>query len=165
MKLVLAIALALSSSVAAAYDVNGVGLGSKELDVKKTFPSVHCKELEWRSDAADRRCDDARIPLAGGEAKVTYYLKAGVVRGFDLRFDIKDMEKVKSMLVARWGKPLTEVTETIGARNKDQKDRKVFKMRWEKSGDRAILVAQLDKKRATVEVERGNFFQEIYKVK
>ena len=165
MKLVLAIVLGLLSSVASAYDVNGVGLGSKELDVKKTFPSVHCKELEWRTDAADRRCDDAHIVVGGVEAKVTYYLKAGIIRGFDLRFDVKDLEKMKSLLIARWGQPMTQVTETIGARKKDQKDRQVFKMRWEKSGDRALLAAQLEKKRVTVEVERGNFFQEIYKVK
>src|SRR5690349_24073676 len=101
MRLVLAILLCVLSSAALAFDVNGVGLGSKELDVKKAFPSVHCKELEWRTDAADRRCDDARIPVAGAEAKVTYYLKGGVIRGFDLRFDAKDLEKIKSTLVAR----------------------------------------------------------------
>lgn len=151
-----------------AYEVNGVPLGGKEIDVKKTFPSVHCKELEWRTDAADRRCDDARVPFGGpggAEAKVTFYLKAGVIRGFDLRFDIKDLEKVKATLRKRWGAPLAEVTETIGARSKDQKDRQVFKMRWEKGEDRAILTAQLEKKRANLEVARGNFFNEIYKVK
>jgi len=165
MRFLLAIPLCALSSAALAFDVNGVALGGKELDVKKAFPSVHCKELEWRTDAADRRCDDAHIALGGVEAKVTFYLKADVIRGFDLRFDIKDLEKVKATLASRWGKPLTQVTETIGARKKDQKDRQVFKMRWEKAGERAILVAQLEKKRATVEAERGNFFNEIYKVK
>src|SRR5262249_28920671 len=94
---------------ALAYDVNGVPLGGKEIDVKKAFPSVHCKELEWRTDAADRRCDDARIPLGGTggpEAKVTFYLKAGVIRGFDLRFDLKEIEKVKALLKKRWGAPI-----------------------------------------------------------
>ena len=167
MRLLPALLLVLSLP-AFAYDVNGVGLGSREIDVKKGFPSAHCKVLEWRTDAADRRCDDARIPLGGAggaEAKVTFYLKAGVIRAFDLRFDIKELEKVKALLKKRWGAPLAEATETIGARNKDQKDRQVFKMRWEKGADRAILTAQLEKKRANVEVARGNFFNEVYRVK
>jgi hypothetical protein len=168
MKKLFPLAFAFLAAPAIAYDVNGVPLGGKEIDVKKAFPSVHCKELEWRTDAADRRCDDARIALGGPggpEAKVTFYLKASVIRGFDLRFDIKDLEKVKAVLKKRWGAPLAEVTETIGARDKDKKDRQVFKMRWEKGADKAILSAQLEKKRATVEVERGKFFNEVYKVK
>jgi len=166
-KLVLPI-LMLLSLPAYAYDINGVPLGGKEIDVKKTFPSVHCKELEWRTDAADRRCDDARIPLGGGsgpEAKITFYLKAGIIRAFDLRFDIIDLEKVKAVLRQRWGAPMAEATETIGARNKDDKDRHVFKMRWEKGEDRAILTAQLEKKKANVEVARGRFFDEVYRIK
>jgi hypothetical protein len=159
---------ALLAFPALAYDINGVKLGGREIDVKKTFPSVHCKDLEWRTDAADRRCDDSKIALGGAggvEAKVTFYLKAGVIRAFDLRFDTKDLERMKTILKTRWGAPLAEATETIGARNKEQKDRKVFKMRWEKGADRAVLSAQLEKKRANVEVARGNFFDEVYKVK
>ena len=37
-------------------------------------------------------------------------------------------------------------------------------MRWEKGADRAMLVAQLEKKRANLEVSRGNFPVEIYRV-
>jgi hypothetical protein len=157
--------LFLVSLPALAYDVNGVAIGSREIDVKKAFPSAHCKELEWRTDAADRRCDDALIQLNGVEAKVTFYLKAGIIRAFDLRFDIKDLDKVKSVLKSRWGAPLAEATETIGARKKGDKDRHVFKMRWEKGGDHAILTAQVEKKRAGVEAARGNFFDEVYRVK
>ena len=73
-----------------AYDVNGVGLGAREIDVKKAFPSVHCKALEWKSDAADRRCDDARISFGGVECKLTVYLKSGVIQAFDLR--IQDID-------------------------------------------------------------------------
>jgi hypothetical protein len=168
MRAALTVGLLTLALPAAAYDINGVPIGGREIDVKKMFPSVHCKELEWRTDAADRRCDDARIPLGGSggpEAKVTFYLKAGIIRAFDMRFDIKELEKVKALLKKRWGEPMAELTETIGARNKDEKDRQVFKMRWEKGEDRAILSAQLEKKRANVEVARGNFFDEIYKVK
>jgi hypothetical protein len=156
-------ALLAAAVPAAAFDVNGVKLGGREVDVKKTFPSAHCKALEWKSDAADRRCDDARISLNGTEARITVFLKADVVQAFDLRFDIKELEKVKETLRVRWGAPLAEATEAYS--RKDKEDRKVFKMRWEKGADRAILTAQLEKKRGTVEVSRGNFPDEIYRVK
>lgn len=148
---------------ALAYDANGVGLGGREIDVKKAFPSAHCKALEWKSDAADRRCDDARISFGGVEAKITFYLKAGAIQAFDLRFDTRDLERVKSLLRSRYGAPLAEATETIARRDKDE--RKVFKMRWEKGDDRAMLTAQLERKRANLEVSRGSFPDEIYRVK
>jgi hypothetical protein len=150
---------------AAAYDVNGVGLGGKEIDVKKAFPTAHCKPLEWKSSAADRRCDDAQISLDGVQTRYTAYLKDDVIQAFDLRFDLQDLEKAKKSLQARWGAPLAEATETFA--KKDKPDRKVFKMRWEKDkgNQRAILSAQLDKKRVSVEVSRGNFPDEIYRIR
>jgi len=148
---------------AIAYDINGVKLGGREVEVKKAFPSVHCKALEWKSDAADRRCDDARISLGGVQARITVFLKADSIQAYDLRFDVKELERVKAHLKARWGAPLAEATEVIARRDKE--DRKVFKMRWEKGADRALLVAQLEKKNATLEVSRGNFPQEIYRVR
>ena len=148
---------------ALAYDVNGVNLGGREADVKKAFPSAHCKPLDWKSDAADRRCDDARISLGGVSAQITVYLKAGAIQAMDLRFDTKDLERVKAALRSRWGAPLAEATEIIS--RKDAKDRKVAKMNWEKGADRAVLSAQLEKKRATVEISRGSFPQEIYRVR
>ena len=148
---------------ALAYDLNGVALGGRENDVKRAFPSAHCKPLEWQSDAADRRCDDARVALGGVQARITVFIKAGAIQAFELRFDTKDLERVKSALRARWGAPLAEATEVIARRDKD--DRKVFKMRWEMGVDRAILTAQLEKKRAGLEVSRGNFPDEIYRVR
>ena len=158
----LAAALALPLS-AAAYDVNGVKLGDREADIKKTFPSVHCKPLEWKSDAADRRCDDAQISLGGVQTRMTAYLKADAIQGFDLRMDIKDLDRVKVVLQGRWGAPLAQATDTIS--QKDKKDRQVFKMRWEKGTDVAILSAQLEKKRVIVEVARGSFLTEIYRIR
>lgn len=38
-------------------------------------------------------------------------------------------------------------------------------MRWEKGADRAVLTAQLDRKRANIEISRGRFPDEIYRVK
>lgn len=148
---------------ALAYDVNGVRLGGHEIEVKRAFASALCKALEWKSDAAERRCDDARISLNGVEARITVFLKADVIQAMDLRFDVKELERVKETLRARWGAPLAEATDTIS--RKDKPDRKVFKMRWEKGADRAILTAQLEKKRATLEVSRGTFPEEIYRVR
>ena len=161
-KLLLAVLL-FPGLAAAAYEVNGVALGGKEVDVLKAFPSARCKPLEWKSDAADRRCDDAQISLGGTMGKVTVFLKAGVIQAMDLRFDIKDVGQIKQTLRSRWGEPQAEATETFTA--KDKKDRSVFKMRWEKGADQAVFTAQMDKKRATLEISRGNFLVEIYRVK
>jgi hypothetical protein len=148
---------------ALAYDINGVALGGREAEVQKAFPSARCKPLEWKSDAADRRCDDARISLGGAVARITVFLKGGAIQAMDLRFNGKDLERVTETLRARWGAPQAEATETFAQRG--NKDRQVLKMRWEKGADRAVLTAQLDKKRATLEISRGKFPDEIYRVR
>ena len=146
-----------------AYDINGIKLGGREIDVKKAMPSALCKALEWKSDAADRRCDDAKVSIGTVASRVTVFLKADAIQAYEVRFDMKDLERMKSNLRKRWGEPLAEATEVIAKR--DKPDRKVLKMRWEKGADRALLVAQLEKKRASLEVSRGNFPVEIYRVK
>ena len=161
-KFLVATLLALPAA-AYAYDINGVKLGGREADVKKAFPSARCKPLEWKSNAAERRCDDGQISLGGVPAHFTAYLKDDAIQAFDLRFDMKDLERGKASLRAAWGAPLAETTETFA--RKDKPDRKVLKMRWEKGEDRAILSAQLDKGRVTVEVWRGGFAEEIYRIR
>ena len=163
MKKLLLLLLWLPALSAQAYDLNGIALGGKEIDVKKALPSVRCKALEWKSDAADRRCDDARAPFGGIETHITVFLKAGAIQAYDVRFDIKELERMKEYLRGRWGVPLSEATEVIARRDKE--DRKVFKMRWDKGNDRAILTAQLEKKRGSLEVSRGTFPEEIYRVR
>lgn len=160
---VLASLLLAAALPARAFDAGGVGIGAGEEAIRKAFPSAHCKPLEWKADAADRRCDDARAQVGGIPARLTFYLKAGAVQAFDLRFDSKDLERLKAQLRSRWGEPKAEATETLARR--EGEDRKVFKMRWEQGRDTALLVSQLDKKRVSVEVARGSFFDEIYKVK
>ncbi|MFY9317702.1 MAG: hypothetical protein WAO95_19360 [Burkholderiales bacterium] len=162
-KLALTLVLVALPITAAAYEVNGVRLGGRELDVKKAYPSAHCKPLEWKSNAADRRCDDAQVSLGGVQARFTAYLKDDAILAYDLRFDQKDLERAKATLAGLWGAPLSETTETFAQKNKP--DRKVLKMRWEKGADRAVLSAQLDKKRVGVEVSRGNFPEEIYRIR
>src|SRR5471030_1935172 len=161
-KLLFVLALCLSLP-AFGFELSGIKLGGRELDVKKAFPSAHCKVLEWKSDAADRRCDDAQISLGGVQAKITVFIKADIIQAYDLRFDIKELERVTAHLKSRWGAPLSEATEVIS--KKDKPDRKVYKALWEKGTDRAALVAQLEQKRGAIEVSRGNFPVEIYHIK
>ena len=163
MKRILFLGLCLMAFPALAYDINGIAIGGNEVDAKKAMPSTNCKPLEWKSDAADRRCDDSRVAVGGVESRITVFLKAGVIQAYDLRFDIKELERMKAHLKARWGAPLAEATEVIS--RKDKEDRKVFKMRWEKGEERAVLTAQLEKKRVSLEVSRGNFPVEIYRIR
>jgi hypothetical protein len=159
----LLLVLCLATAPALAYDINGVALGGGEAEVQKAFPSARCKPLEWKSDAADRRCDDARISLGGAAARITVFLKGGAIQAMDLRFNGKDLERVTDALRAHWGAPQAEATETFAAQG--GKDRRVYKMRWEKGAERAVLTAQADKKRATLEISRGKFPDEIYRVR
>jgi hypothetical protein len=162
MRLAPAALLALPA-IALAYDINGVDLGAKEAELQKAFPSARCRPLEWKSGAADRRCDDARVPLGGADARFTAFLKGGAVQAMDLRFNGKDLERVRAALRARWGAPQAEATEVYADRG--GKERSVVKMRWEKGADRAVLSAQQDRKRATLEISRGRFPEEIYRVR
>jgi hypothetical protein len=156
--------LLLAPSIAfGAFDANGVKLGDNELAVKKAFPGIHCKPLEWKSDAADRRCDDAKISFGGVEARVTLYLKADSVRGFDVRFDSGQMDAVADYLKRRFGKPVSEGRDKIVRKNKEE--REVFKVLWEEGKDKALLTSLSTGKRASLSVSRGNFEDEIYRVK
>ena len=152
-----------ASSAALAYDANGVRLGASESAVTDAFPSAHCQPLEWKSTAADRRCDDARIEFAGVRARVTFYLKHDAVQAFSIRFNPNDRERVVRYLKARYGEPKSERTDTF--RREGKPDRQVYKVRWESGRDKALLSVQLSRRRAQLEVSRGNFEQEIYRVK
>lgn len=164
MKRALAVMLSLGAVPAApAFDAGGVALGAGEAEVKRAYPAAHCKPLEWKSDAADRRCDDARISFGGARARITFYLRAGAVQAFAVRFDPGDLEPVKKHLRAGWGEPVAETTELIARSGSDE--RRIFKMRWEKGAARAVLTAPEKGKRASVEAWRGDFDTEIYRVR
>jgi hypothetical protein len=157
------VVLLFSRAALAAYDANGVALGATEKDVKKSFPSAYCKPLEWNSNAADRRCDDAKVVFAGAEARVTFYLKKDAVQAFDLRFDTKDLDKIVAHVKVRYGKPHSEVKDRV--EKADKQVRETYKALWENGADRATLVAQMEKKRSALTVWRGNWEEEIYKVR
>ena len=161
MRVALAALLFASSLAHAAFDVNGIMLGAAEAEVRKKFPSANCKKLEWESRAADRRCDDSRVSFGGVEARVTFYLRRDKVEAFDLRFDSRELDRVVAFAKQRYGNPATEQRDTLGYK----KPRQVYKALWEGKGERAALVAQLDKQRGSLLVSRGTFEEEIYKVR
>jgi len=162
-KTMLTLCLLIALPATAAYDVKGVQLGASEKDVKRILPSAHCKALEWKSRAADRRCDDSRVSFGGVEVRVTLYLRKDAVEAFDVRFDTKELERFVGYLKSRYGAPASEDRESYAS--KDKPARQVYKARWEKDGESAVLTAQLEKRTASMLVSRGNFDEEIYRVR
>ena len=149
---------------ALAYDANGVALGDREAQVKKVFPSARCQALEWKSKAAERRCDDAKIAFAGGvQARITFYLKADAIQAFDVRFETRDLDRVVEFLKKQYGAPGAESRDTL--ERKDKATRKFYKARWEKGRDYVVLVSDLEKSRSSLLASRGNFEEEIYRVR
>jgi hypothetical protein len=152
------------------YDIRDLQLGAKEVDVRRALPSAHCKALEWKSKAADRRCDDSRVVFGGVEVRVTFYLKKDALEAFDVRFDTRELERFVAFLKSRYGKPEAESRDEypVGSPSKDGKGeratRKVYKALWEKNGERAALTAQMEKRTASMLVSRGSFDEEIYRV-
>lgn len=155
--------LLVSTSASAGYDANGVVLGAGEKAIRKQFPSAHCKPLEWASSAADRRCDDARVPFGGVEVRITFYLKKDAVEAFDLRFETRETERVAAFLKTRYGAPAAEARETIERKGKPP--REIYKLRWENGRERAVLTSQKEKRRSSLTVSRGDFEEEIYRVR
>ncbi|HEV3010482.1 MAG TPA: hypothetical protein VGX52_15750 [Burkholderiales bacterium] len=162
-KLLLAAVLLFAFPASAALDVKDIALGAKEGDIKRRFPSVHCKALEWQSKAADRRCDDSRVSLGGVEVQVTFYLKKDALEAFDVRFDTRELDRFVAFLKSRYGAPQSENKDTYD--RKDKSARQVYKALWESGKERAVLTAQLEKRRASMLVSRGDFDEEIYRVR
>ena len=151
-KFVLTPFLALALPALAAYDLNGVPLGASEKDIKEKFPYANCRVLEWPSRAADRRCDDSRIIFNGIDASVTFYLRKGVVEGFDVRFDHRDVGGIVKFLSTRYGAPVFEGPGPVMAQ-------------WKKQAERATITSEKGRRRASLLVSRGTFEDEIYKVR
>ena len=155
--------LLLALPAGAAYDLKGLKLGADESEVKRVLPSAHCKALEWKSKAADRRCDDSRVSLGGVEVRVTLYLRKDAVEAFDVRFDTKELDRLVGFLKQRYGAPKSEGRDAYHSKGKEP--RQVYKAAWEKDGERAVLTAQLEKRTASMLVSRGDFDEEIYRVR
>lgn len=144
------------------FDANGVALGATEAEVLRQYPSARCRPLEWKSDAAERRCDDAQVEIGGAQARITFFLKGDTVQAFDVRFDAQHLERVLAHLKERFGKPVSETREKIERR---RETRELHKVRWERGADRAVLTSQIKRRRVDLNVWRGNFDTEIYRIR
>ena len=159
MRVILGLVLLYSGCVHAAYDANDVALGASEKAVLKQFPTAHCAPLQWKSKAAERRCDDSKIMLGGVPGRITFYLKRDRVEAFDVRVDTKDAERLAAFLKKRYGAPAEESRANLEARGP------IYKVEWKKGEERAVLTSQTEKRRASLTVWRGDFEDEIYRVR
>ena len=157
-----ALILLLAAAPAWGFDANGVALGASEAEVRQRFPTARCKPMEWKTDAAERRCDDAPVRFGGAEARITFFLKRDSVQAFDVRLEEKDLRGVVEHLRQHYGRPDAEGNETFQRRGDA---RSVYKMRWVKGRDRALLSAMAGRRRVDLSVWRGNFDTEIYRFK
>ena len=85
------------------------------------------------------------------------------IKGFDVRFDSGHVKPVAEFLKRRYGAPLSESQDKIVRKGKEE--REIFKVLWEGGGDKAMLSSLSTGKRAQLTVSRGNFDDEIYRVK
>jgi hypothetical protein len=162
MKLLLALLFLVPLEASAAYDANGVPLGAPEKAIIGKFPSAYCRPLQWSSDAADRRCDDAKVVVGGVPGRITFYLKQDKVQAFDLRFESRDAERLVNFLKQRYGAPADETRETIEGKAGGA----LYKVQWHKGEEQAVLTAQAEKRRGgSIIVWRGNFEEEIYRIR
>ena len=159
--LLFAVTAFLAAPAMAALDIKDITLGAKEQDIKRAFPSAHCRALQWQSKAADRRCDDSRVSFGGVEVQVIFYLKKDALEAFDVRFNTRDLERLVEFLKSRYGAPVTETRDSF--QRKGGGERKVYKALWENGKQRAVLTAQLEERRASMLVSRGDFEEEIYR--
>jgi len=94
---------------------------------------------------------------------VTFYLRKDAVEAFDVRFDTVNLDKFVAFLKTRYGAPTAESRDSIERKGKPA--REIHKVSWERAGERAVLVAQMEKRRASMLVYRGDFEEEIYRVR
>lgn len=158
----IALILVFVAAPAWGFDANGVALGAPEAAVKQAFPQARCQPMDWKTRAADRRCDEAPIRFGGADARITFFLKHDAVQAFDVRLEDKDLRLVVEYLRDHFGKPEFEGHEVFRRRGDA---RAVYKVRWEQGEDRAVLSAIDGRRRVDLNVWRGNFDTEIYKFK
>lgn len=161
MRFLLALLFFAAPAAWASYDANGVPLGAPEKEIIGKFPSAFCRPLQWSSDAADRRCDDAKVVVGGVPGRITFYLKENKVQAFDLRFEASDADRLVSFLKQRYGAPAAETRAAIEGKAGGA----LYKVQWHKGEEQALLTAQGEKRRGSIIVWRGNFEEEIYRVR
>ena len=156
----IALILAFVAARAWGFDANGVALGASEAEVLKHFPTARCKPMEWKTHAADRRCDDALVHLGDVDVRITFFFKTNAIQTFDVRFEAAQLEHMAQYLKGHYGPPDAEAREKIERRGAA---REIYKLRWKRGADHAVLTSQRGRRRVELNVWRGNFDTEIYK--
>jgi hypothetical protein len=150
----LLVAWLLVAAALAGPAIDGLALGASERAVKQRLPNAHCQPLQWESRAADRRCDDSRALLAGMEVRLTVYLKDDAVEAYDVRFDSREAARVEKL-----------ATEHFAAKPVARENEKTHTLHWRANGERGVLTTQPGERHASLLVWRGDFYDEIYKVR
>ena len=77
-----------------------------------------------------------------------------------MRFDTKDAERLAAFLKKRYGAPAERPAPSsrLAAAT-------LYKVEWKKGEERAVLTSQTEKRRASLTVWRGDFEEEIYRVR
>jgi hypothetical protein len=94
-------------------------------------------------------------------ARITFYLRHNQVQAFDVRFESRDTERLVSFLKKRYGAPSAESRE----KNENRRSGELYKVLWDKGEERAVLTSLSEKRRASLTVSRGDFENEIYRVR
>jgi len=156
------ILFALAAPPSGTFEAGGVALGASEVAVMKAYPSARCQPMAWKTEAADRRCDDAAAGFAGAEARIAFYLRKDRLQAFDVRFRASDLERVAAYVKGRWGEPDADRVEVYGRRGDE---REVRKLRWKKGADQAVITSHVGRSRAELNVWRGDFDTEVYEIR
>jgi hypothetical protein len=61
----------------------------------------------------------------------------------------------------RYGAPASEKREKLEKRRESD----LYRLHWQKDGERAVLTAQTDKRRGFFTVSRGDFEEQIYRLR
>jgi hypothetical protein len=158
----IALILALAAGPASGFDANGVALGASEAEVLERFPTARCKPMEWQTAAADRRCDDAPSRLGDVEVRISFFLKADAVQAFDVRFAAPQLERMAQYLKSHYGAPDAEDLDRSKRRGAA---REIYRLRWKRGADSAVLTSLRGRRRVDLNVWRGNFDTEVYRFK
>ena len=111
-----------------------------------------------RNPQGGRIQKDAPIHLSNGMP-----LDPASGKGTRVRFEERDLKRVTEELKKRYGAPLAESRDTFARR--EGESRTITRIRWEKGGERAVLTAQEKRRRVDLNVWRGSFDEEIYRVR
>ena len=103
------------------------------------------------------RCLERALSFFGGLTAVDVFdnMKTVVLE--------RDAERVVQFVKPRYGAPVAETRDKVSHGGRGE--REIYKVRWESGAEHAVLTAEKGRRRATLSVSRGDFEEEIYRVR